>query len=212
MKLYGYWRSSAAYRVRIALHLKAVDFETCAVHLVKNGGEQHKNDYIALNPNHLVPTLIDGDLVLTQSIAIIDYLDAKYPQVPLYPSDIVAKAKVQALALDVACEIHPLNNLRVQHYLTDNLNATDQQKNAWMHHWMSIGFRAIEEQLLHSAETYCFANTITMADICLVPQVYNAMRFKLDMTPYPTIMRVVDNCNLLTAFLKALPENQPDAQ
>jgi len=212
MKLYGYWRSSAAYRVRIALHLKELAFESYSVHLVKNGGEQHQADYTELNPHHLVPTLIDNNLVLNQSIAIIDYLDAKYPQVPLYPQDIVAKARVQALALDVACEIHPVNNLRVQQYLAQQLGASDQQKNDWMHHWMSIGFAAIEQQLLNSAEQYCFANKVTMADICLVPQVYNALRFKLDMTPYPTITRVVENCNQLKAFIKALPENQPDAQ
>ncbi len=211
MKLYGYWRSSAAYRVRIALHLKGLDFESSSVHLIKNGGEQHQQNYVELNPNHLVPTLVDGDLVLNQSIAIIDYLEAKYPQKPLYPIELTAKAKVQAFALDIACEIHPLNNLRIQQYLTQNLAVDDDKKLAWLHHWMALGFTALEKQLQQNAGNFCFGEQVTMADLCLVPQVYNAVRFNLDMSPYPLITKVVENCNQLTAFIKALPENQPDA-
>jgi len=212
MKLYGYWRSSAAYRVRIALHLKALTFESSSVHLVKNGGEQHQPEYVELNPSHLVPTLVDGDLVLNQSVAIIDYLEAKYPQQPLYPADMAAKAKVQAFALDIACEIHPLNNLRVQQYLTQTLSITDEEKRVGLHHWMALGFSAREKQLVQTAGQYCFGDQVTMADICLVPQVYNAKSFQLDMSPYPRLNRVVENCNQLEAFIKALPENQPDAQ
>lgn len=212
MKLYGYWRSSAAYRVRIALHLKALDFESVPVHLVKNGGEQHSDSYVEMNPTHLVPTFVDGNFTLHQSMAVIDYLDEKYPQVPLYPSNLVEKSQVKALALDVACEVHPVNNLRVQQYLANTLATTEQQKLAWSHHWMNIGFAAIEKQLSATSGQYSFGDKITMADICLVPQVYNANRFSLDMKPFPNIVRVVNNCNELIAFQRALPENQSDAQ
>jgi len=212
MKLYGYWRSSAAYRVRIALHLKGLAFESIPVHLVKDGGEQHKTTYTDLNPTHLVPTLVDDDVILHQSIAIIEYLDDKYPLVALYPKDIVAKAKVKALALDVACEMHPVNNLRVQQYLVKNLSLQEDDKLIWSHHWMNLGFVALEQQLALSAGEYCFGDNITMADICLVPQVYNANRFNLDMSEFPNICRVVENCNQHPAFIAALPENQADAQ
>lgn len=212
MKLYGYWRSTAAYRVRIALHLKGITFESIPVHLVKNGGEQHNDNYAAINPNQLVPTLIDGDFVLHQSLAIIDYIEASQSGLSLYPDCIKAKAKVQALALDISCEIHPLNNLRVQQYLAAELSITNEAKSQWINHWMQIGFNAIEKQLALTAGCYCYEDQITVADICLVAQVYNANRFNVDMSGYPYINRVVDNCNKLEAFQLALPENQPDAQ
>lgn len=212
MKLYGYWRSSAAYRVRIALHLKDVEFESISVHLVKNGGEQHNKSYVELNPTHLVPTLVDGNVELRQSMAILDYINEKHKNAPLYPKDIIAKAHVQSIALDVACEIHPLNNLRVQQYLVNQLSATDDEKLSWTHHWMKISFQAIEAKLIETAGLYSFGDQITMADICLVPQVYNAYRFSLDMSEFPTIVKVVDNCNKLSAFERARPECQPDAQ
>jgi len=212
MKLYGYWRSSAAYRVRIALHLKEIEFESIPVHLVKNGGEQHSESYIALNPTHLVPTLVDGDFSLNQSLAIIDYLDAKYPQHALYPDSLEKRADVQALTLDIACEIHPVNNLRIQQYLVKELDATDEKKLHWSHHWMATGFAAVENKLTTTAGKYCFGDKVTIADLTLVPQVYNALRFNLDMSPYPLISKVVKNCELLPAFIKALPENQNDAQ
>ena len=164
MKLYGYWRSSAAYRVRIALHLKALEFESIPVHLVKDGGEQHKDNYTHLNPTHLVPTFVDDDVVLHQSIAIIEYLDEKFPETAIYPKDIVAKAKVKALALDVACEIHPVNNLRVQQYLAKQLSLQESDKLTWSHHWMKLGFQAIEKQLEVNAGKYCFGDNISMAD------------------------------------------------
>ena len=211
MKLYGYWRSTAAYRVRIALHLKGVDFESVSVHLVKNGGEQHQENYAALNPNQLVPTLTDGDFSLNQSLAIIDYLEATTIGLSLYPDGIQARAKVQALALDIACEIHPLNNLRVQQYLANDLGLAKEAKAAWIDHWMTVGFNAVEKQLVKTAGCYCFEDQITLADICLVAQVYNADRFDVDMSAYPYIKRVVDNCNKLEAFQLALPENQADA-
>ena len=212
MKLYGYWRSTAAYRVRIALNLKEVKFESISVHLVKGGGEQHGNHYSKLNPTHLVPTLVDGDFSLNQSLAIIDYLEQIKPEHSLYPSDVRAKAKVQALSLDIACEIHPLNNLRVQQYLSHSLKAADDAKQAWLEHWMTIGFTAIEIQLEASAGQFCFADKVSVADICLVAQVYNANRFNVDMSAFPLITSVVANCNKLPAFIKALPENQSDAQ
>ncbi len=212
MKLYGYWRSSAAYRVRIAMHLKGLDFDSIPVHLVKDGGEQHKAAYTDLNPTHLVPTLVDEDITLHQSIAIIEYLEDKYPALSVYPKDIVAKAKVKALALDVACEIHPVNNLRVQQYLVNEFSLHESDKLKWSHHWMRLGFAAVEQQLMANAGKYCFGDNITMADICLVPQVYNANRFNLDMSEFPNISRVVENCNQHPAFIAALPENQADAQ
>lgn len=212
MKLYGYWRSTAAYRVRIALHLKGIDFDSISVHLVKNGGEQHKDDYAAINPNQLVPTLVDGDFSLNQSLAIIDYIEATKPGLSLYPNDAQARAKIQALSLDIACEIHPLNNLRVQQYLANDLGLENEAKSAWINHWMTIGFNAVEKQLIQTAGCYCFKDQITVADICLVAQVYNANRFNVDMSAYPYINRVIDNCNKLEAFQLALPENQVDAQ
>ncbi|MDG1751839.1 MAG: maleylacetoacetate isomerase [Thalassotalea sp.] len=211
MKLYGYWRSSAAYRVRIALHLKDINVESIPVHLVKNGGEQHTSEYVELNPTHLVPTLVDGELVLNQSLAIIDYLESKFPEAPLYPNNIADKALVQALALDVACEIHPVNNLRVQQYLVNELDCTEAAKLTWSHYWMGTGFAAIEKKLTKTAGLYCFGDSITMADLCLIPQVYNANRFNLDMSPFPIINGVVERCNQHPAFIKALPENQADA-
>lgn len=211
MKLYGYWRSSAAYRVRIALHLKKLSFDSIPVHLVKNGGEQHSADYVELNPTHLVPSFVDENITINQSLAIIDYLDEKFPKNSVYPANLITKMQVKALSYDVACEIHPVNNLRVQQYLVNELGATEVQKLAWSHHWMALGFAAIEKKLAESAGLYCFGNEVTLADICLIPQVYNAVRFKLDMSPYPLINAVVENCNKLPAFIDALPENQPDA-
>jgi maleylpyruvate isomerase len=213
MKLYGYWRSSAAYRVRIALYLKEIEFDSISVHLVKDGGEQHQSQYTNINPSHLVPTLIDGDVTLNQSLAIIDYLEAKFSNNRvLYPSDIAQRAAVQALALDIACEIHPINNLRVQQYLVKELGVSEDDKLAWSHHWMASNFSAIEARLAKTAGKYCFGDTITIADLCLVPQVYNALRFKLDMSPYPIMSKVVAQCNQQPAFIRALPENQADAQ
>mgnify|MGYP000182036446 CR=1 FL=1 len=159
-----------------------------------------------------MPTLVDDGFILSQSIAIIDYLDNRYPGVGLYPSDIAEKAKVQALALDIACEIHPINNLRVQQYLVQELDVSAQEKMNWVHHWMVAGFSSVEAQLVKTSGRYCFADKVTMADICLIPQVYNAKRFGVEMATFPNISRIVDNCLSLPAFDKALPENQDDAQ
>ena len=211
MKLYGYWRSSAAYRVRIALYFKDITFESIPVHLVKGGGEQHLGDYAELNPNELVPTLVDGELKLNQSLAIIEYLESLCPEPALYPEGIIARAKVKALALDIACEIHPLNNLRVQQYLGSEFGLEDKDKLTWSHHWMTKGFEAVEAQLAKTAGLYCFGDTVTVADLCLVPQVYNARRFNVDMSAFTHINRVMQSCQQLPAFVKALPENQADA-
>ncbi|WNO61434.1 maleylacetoacetate isomerase [Rheinheimera sp. MMS21-TC3] len=212
MKLYGYWRSSAAYRVRIALNLKQLSYDNIPVHLVKNGGEQHSVDYKALNPAELVPTLLDNDLSLNQSLAIIEYLEQKYPEPRVLPTDAAAKAQARALALDIACDIHPLNNLRVLQYLTGPLALSDEQKHAWIIHWLEVGFSGFEQRLATCAGQFCVGDEVTMADICLVPQVYNAKRFGLDMVPYPRINAIVEHCQQLEAFKLAAPEAQPDAQ
>ena len=215
MKLYGYWRSSAAYRVRIALNLKGISAEQLSVHLVRDGGEQHKAAYTALNPLELVPTLtLDDELdmdALSQSLAIIEYLDEIHPQTPLLPASALERAHVRAMALTVACEIHPLNNLRVLQYLTQTLGVDEAAKNTWYHHWVASGFAALETLLIRHSGRYCFGDTVTLADLCLVPQVYNAQRFNVDLTPYPNIMRVWTECNQLEAFADAAPERQADA-
>lgn len=215
MKLYGYWRSSAAYRVRIALNLKGISAEQLSVHLVRDGGEQHKAAYSALNPLELVPTLVmvdelDAD-ALSQSLAIIEYLDEIHPQSPLLPASALERAHVRAMALTVACEIHPLNNLRVLQYLTQTLGVDEAAKNTWYHHWVASGFAALEILLKRHSGRYCFGDTVTLADLCLVPQVYNAQRFNVDLMPYPNVMRVWAECNQLEAFADAAPERQADA-
>ncbi|WP_298775726.1 maleylacetoacetate isomerase [uncultured Shewanella sp.] len=217
-KLYGYWRSSAAYRVRIALNLKEITVEQLSVHLVKAGGEQHKAAYLALNPQALVPSFVVNDEstgfeseVLTQSLAILEYLDEVYPQHALLPSSSLARANVRAMAMSIACDIHPLNNLRVLQYLSSQLNINDDDKGAWYRHWIEQGFTALEAQLTRVSGLYCYGDTVSMADVCLVPQVYNAERFGVDLTPYSNIMRVNAACLELAAFNDARPENQPDA-
>ena len=212
MKLFSYWRSSAAYRVRIVLNLKKIPLEMAFVHLIKQGGEQRLDPYRQVNPAQLVPTLQDEDITINQSLAIIDYLDAKHPTPALLPSDLALAMQIRAFALDIACDIHPLNNLRVLQYLTGTLGATEAQKVAWIHHWLATGFSALEQRLLNHAGFYCFGDSITLADVCLAPQVYNALRFQLDMTEYPTIMRVYQQLMTVPAFIQAAPEAQADAQ
>lgn len=213
MKLYGYWRSSAAYRVRIALNLKGIEYEQESVHLVKDGGHQFSNQYTALNPAQLVPVLVDGELRLNQSMAILDYIERQYPEPALLPADNAGRAQVLALANDIACDIHPLNNLRVLNYLSTQLGVNEEQKTAWYHHWLHKGFTALETQTKrHGGHgDFLFGNALTLADVMLIPQVYNARRYKLDMSRYPLLDAVWDHCNTLPAFVKALPENQPDA-
>lgn len=211
LTLYGYWRSSAAYRVRIALNLKGLDYQAKSVHLIKEGGQQHFEDYQALNPAQLVPTLVDGDFTLNQSMAILQYLDDVYPQHPLLPEDKIEKAKILAFALDIACEMHPVNNLRVLQHLKSPLGHTQEETENWYRHWLKVGFDALETRLASHGGKYCFADQISMADLALVPQVYNAIRYQLDMKAYPKILAIYENCLAIDAFFKASPEQQEDA-
>lgn len=213
LKLYSYWRSSAAYRVRIALHLKGLKFTTVPVHLVRGGGEQHNETYLQLNPQGLVPMLEHDGHVLTQSMAICEYLEECFDNYPLLPGDSVRRARVRSLALQIACEVHPLNNLRVQKFLKgqygDAVDAID-----WMRHWMHEGFFAIEQQIKEGSTK----NTVLRNDrpglfeCFLLPQVYNAERFGSNMSAFPTINEIVAHCRTLPAFIAAAPENQPDAE
>lgn len=212
MKLHGYFRSSAAYRVRIALNLKGLPYEPVAVNLLK--GEHRCEAYRQLNPAGLVPLLeTDDGLRLTQSLAICEYLEERYPEPHLLPADAAGRARVRALAALVASEIHPLNNLRVLKYLTGSLGVDEEAKNAWYRHWVSEGFTALEAMLSERAGTgeFCHGNQPTLADVCLVPQIFNAERFQVDLTPYPTIRRIGAICNSLPAFARAHPAQQPDA-
>jgi maleylacetoacetate isomerase len=213
MILYDYWRSSASYRVRIALNLKGFKYEQKSVHLVRDGGEQNKPEYLAINPQGLVPTLVDEDIVLTQSMAIMEYLDERYPEPSLLPVETVARARVRAMALLVACDIHPLNNSSVTAYIGKTLGQSAAAINEWYCHWITRGFSALEALLENSADMgqCCFGDEPGLADICLVPQVYNAERFNCDLDPYANIRRISGYCRSLKAFTMAAPENQPDA-
>jgi maleylacetoacetate isomerase len=214
MRLYDYFRSSAAYRLRIALNLKGVKpDERTFVHL--RMGNQRAQDYLALNPQGLVPALaLDDGHVLTQSLAIIEYLEETVPNPPLLPEQPEARARVRAIALQIACEIHPLNNLRVLNYLLGTLGVTREQKDGWYRYWVDVGFEALERQLSREAETgkFCHGDSPTLADICLVPQLANARRFNIDLSPYPTLIRIEAACNTLPAFADAEPSRQPDAE
>lgn len=210
MKLYSYFRSSAAYRVRIALALKGLAFDIVPVHLVNNGGEQKSPDYTAINPQQLLPSFeTDEGEIITQSLAILEFLEENYPQVSLLPTDKIARAKVRALCQIIACDIHPIDNLRVLKYLKNTLEVTEEQKNAWYQHWVYEGFNAIEK-LLPDNPKFCFGDSPTLADCCLIPQVYNAIRFECDMTNYPKIWQIYQHCNTLTSFIEASPEQQVD--
>jgi maleylpyruvate isomerase len=214
MKLYTYFRSSAAFRVRIALNLKGLAYESVPVHLLKDGGQQRKDAYRAINPSALVPALQDDARILTQSLAIIEYLDETHPQVPLLPADAAGRARVRSLALMVACDIHPLGNLRVLKYLKHELGVSEEAKMAWLQHWIGDGFQALEAHLARSPDTgrFCHGDQPTLADCCLVPQVVNALRFNVDLAPYPSIARIHAACNELPAFIAANPSEQPDAE
>lgn len=213
LKLYGYWRSSAAYRVRIGLNLKGLDYALVPVHLLREGGQQHAPDYAALNPQQLVPLLRDGERVLTQSLAILEYLEETRPQSPLLPADAAGRARVRALAQLVACDIHPLNNLRVLQFFDRQWNVPQPERDDWVLHWMREGFTAMEAMLAASPDTgrHCHGDAPGLADCCLLPQLYNARRFKLDLDAFPTLLRIEAACLQLPAFDAARPENQPDA-
>jgi maleylpyruvate isomerase len=211
IKLYSYFRSSAAYRVRIALNLKSLPYEYLPVHLVK--GEQRDERYRALNPQALVPMLVDDRETITQSMAIIEYLDEKVPEPPLLPATPEARARVRAIAQAVACDIHPLNNLRVLKYLTDTLGVSEDAKNAWYRHWIELGLAALEAQLARDSRTgaFCHGEKPTLADICLIPQLANARRYDFSIDAYPTLGRIESHCLALDPFARAAPARQPDA-
>ena len=216
MKLYGYFRSSAAYRVRIALNLKEIEPELAFVHLTRNGGEQHSAAYRALNPAGLVPALeTDDGQVLTQSLAIIEYLDEVVPTgAPLLPKDPLARAQARSVALAIACDIHPINNLRVLQYLTKNLGVSEEQKNAWYRHWVETGLESVEQMLARSAFTgaFCVGDVPSLADICLIPQIANARRFSCKIDHLERVLAINARCLELPAFAKAQPAAQPDAE
>jgi len=213
--LHGYWRSSAAYRVRIVLNALGLTHEHQSVHLVKNGGEQHQEAYDELNPSHLVPTLVDKTryepVVISQSMAIIEYLIEVYGPGKLLGNSPIERAHIRALAQDICCDIHPINNLRVISHLGDIANFDNDDKAQWMRHWMDIGFTALEKKLAKCAGKFSVGNELSLVDICLIPQLYNAHRFGLPMDKYPKIMAIEQHCLQLPAFKLAIPENQPDA-
>ena len=212
MILYGYWRSSAAYRVRIALNLKQIAYQDISINLLTQGGKQHTSEFHNLNSNELVPVLEDGDQRLTQSLVILDYLDAHYPQPLLVPAQTVGlRYLICSLAQDIVIDLHPLNNLRVQQYLVNHINVSEPTKVAWLQHWTAVGFKALEERLSQTAGKYCVGEMISLVDVCLVPQVYNALRINMDLSLYPTITRLYRSLNQIEAFIKAQPEHQPDA-
>jgi maleylpyruvate isomerase len=210
LKLYDYFRSSASFRVRIALNLKGLDYETVTIHLLNNGGEQHSSAYKDINPQALVPALLEGNKILTQSLAIIEYLDETHPTPALLPSDPFEKALVRAFALTIAADIHPLNNLRVLNYIKNEFHLSEEQKMQWYKHWIEKGLNALEQQLnVHNlAGDFCFGDQVTLADICLIPQLYNATRFSCDLSHYPTLIRINKNCQRLAAVSDAFP-NEP---
>ena len=214
IKLYSYWRSSAAFRVRIALNLKGLMYDIVPVHLTEDGGAQHKAPFRDINPQQLIPVLVDGERIISQSMAIIEYLDEAYDgERKLLPATARERARVRGLAQIVACDIHPLNNLRVMQYLEKEFNTPQVERDRWTQHWMKEGFAAFESLLAQNPSTglFCEGDEPTMADICLAPQVYNAQRWSVDMSPFPTVQRIAAECMKMDAFERARPENQPDA-
>ncbi|MGP1396960.1 MAG: maleylacetoacetate isomerase [Inquilinaceae bacterium] len=212
MKLFTYFRSSAAYRVRIALALKGLGYDPVAVHLRRR--DQRAPDYMDLHPLGLVPTLIDGADVLTQSMAIVEYLEERYPDPPLLPAGPVGRARVRALAQAIACDIHPVNNLRVLQYLTGTLKISEADRDAWYRHWIAEGFAGLEKMLKIAPQTgrFCHGNVPGLADVFLVPQIYNARRYDCDLAPYPIIRRIETECLALPEFADTAPDRQPDAE
>ena len=214
MKLYTFFRSSASYRVRIALNLKAIGCEQAPIHLRRGGGEQLTPAYTAINPQALVPALEDGGRILTQSLAIMEYLEETHPNPPLLPKDPADRALVRSMALVIACEVHPIQNLRVLNYVKATYNRTEEQVNKWAQHWIDLGLAALQEMIVAQPKRgkFCFGDVPTLADVCLIPQLGNARRYGCDLSKYPTILEIEKNCNAIPAFANAAPEKQPDAE
>jgi len=214
LQLYSYFRSSASYRVRIALNLKGLPYDYVPVHLLKGGGQQHSADYQRVNPAELVPALVDDGHAIGQSLAIMEYLDETRPTPPLLPTDALGRARVRALAQTIACEIHPLNNLRVLQYLERDLKVDEATKADWYRHWITLGFTALEAMLSQSPDTgtFCHGNAPGLADCCLIPQIANSRRFHTPLEAFPTIRRIEEACLALDAFQRAAPQLQPDAE
>lgn len=214
MRLYTFFRSSASYRVRIALNIKGLQYEQEPIHLRRGGGEQFAASYKVIHPQALVPALEDSGRILTQSLAIMEYLDERYPNPPLLPREPADRALARSMALVVACEIHPIQNLRVLVYLRHQLKHSEEETNAWARHWINLGLSALEQMVLAAPRRgkFCLGDTPTLADICLVPQLANARRFGCDLSPFPTLVAIESNCMSLPAFADAAPERQPDAE
>ena len=214
MKLFTYYRSSAAFRVRIALNYKGIPYGTVPVHLVRDGGQQHSESYREMNPQGLVPALAEDGHVISQSLAIIEYLEETHPDPPLLPPDFMGRAQVRAMALGVACDIHPLNNTRVGKYLRETLGQGDEAVAEWIRHWIGVGFKALEELARRHGDGrhHLYGDSVTLADVCLVPQMYNARRYYCDVTPYPALVAIDAHLAALPAFAAARPEVQPDAE
>ena len=215
MKLYSYFRSSASYRVRIALNLKNLPYEYVPVHLLRDGGEQLKPEYRCVHPDGIVPALVeDGQPAIQQSLAIIEYLEETHPEPPLLPRPAVDRAHARSIALQVACEIHPLDNLRVLRYLKHTMRVEDDAKDAWYRYWIELGFSTLETRLAADPRTgaLCVGDTPTIADLSLIPQIFNANRFKIDTTRYPTLQRIYDHAMQIDAFARAAPGEQPDSE
>ena len=216
MKLYNYFRSSTSFRARIALNLKGLDYDYLPLHL--RHGEQRDPGYLARNPQGLVPSLEvegpEGPIFITQSLAIVEYLEECHPEPPLLPADPAGRARVRAIAYAIACDLHPLNNLRVLTRLTRDLGLPQEAQGEWFRHWVAVEFAALEQRLAAEAETgrFCHGDQVSLADLCLVPQVVNGRRFDCDMAPYPTIRRIFETCMEIPAFARAAPQNQPDAE
>ena len=213
-QLYSFWRSSAAFRVRIALNLKGMDYEVIPVHLLKNGGGQGTPEYASKNPNRLVPLYTDGPHTIHQSLAIIEYLEEIQAQPALLPSSPIDRAWVRSLAMDIAVDIHPISNLRVLRYLIKELGASNETKDAWYQHWIKLGLTSVEKQLSTDQRRgrFAFGDQPGLIDICLVPQLFNALSSKMDMSHYPTLMQILDECMKLPAFIDASWEKQIDAE
>jgi maleylpyruvate isomerase len=214
MKLYTFFRSSASFRVRIALNLKGLSYDQAPIHLRRGGGEQLMAAYKSINPQALVPALEDNGKILTQSLAIIEYLEEKYPEPPLLPADPADKAFVRSMALVIACEVHPIQNLRVLNHVKATYSQTDAQVNQWAQQWIDLGLSALEQMILGQPQRgkFCFGDAPTLADICLIPQLGNARRYGCDLSKYPTILAIEKSCMSVPAFANAAPEKQPDAE